>query len=340
MTDMPEKRRSPSILYWIFTIVIILMLGISIVLNLGLGAALALLSPGLVHDDDHAVDEFPVFEEEWSYGAGDVKAVRLELTGLITRESESGWLEAPVDKIENLLRAIRAATHDDDVRAIILEVDTPGGGITESDELYRELMRFRASAEGRAVVIHMRDLAASGGYYVAMAGNWLVAQPTTVLGSIGVIMQSLNWKGLSERIGVTDTTIKSGENKDLLNPFRESDPEQLAMLQEMIDRMHERFRMLVSHSRGLDAARLDALADGRIFTSDQALDAGLIDQLGYWDDVVTKTAELAGVETIKVVRYYQHENILDYMLGVTTPVMSRLRGWSSGTPRLQYLWRP
>jgi protease-4 len=246
---------------------------------------------------------------------------------------------APIDKIEELIRAIRAATHDEEVRAIILEVDSPGGGITPSDEVFHALSLFKQSDEGRKVVVYMRDLAASGGYYVAMAGDWLIAQPTTVIGSIGVIMQTLNWKEFSDKIGITDTTIKSGENKDLLNPFRESNPEQIALLQQMIDLMHGRFKSIVSASRGIPEEQVDALADGRIFSADQALALTLIDQLGYWDDVVAKTAELLGEPTIKVVRYYQTLSFWDFVMTVKSPLADPFANLRQ-SPKLQYLWRP
>lgn len=339
MTDSTDKPRRPSAIYWILLLALLFILGISIFLNVGLGIALSLTSSGKT-DEETAVDEHPTFDEEWSYGSGDVKVVRMELTGFITRESEAGFFEPPNDKIEDLIRAIRAATNDDEVKAIILEIDSPGGGITPSDEVYDALARFKNSDDGRKVVIFMRDLTASGGYYVAMAGDWLIAQPTTIVGSIGVIMQSLNWKSLSERIGITDTTIKSGENKDLLNPFRESDPAQIAMLQEVIDLLHARFRELVSANRGLDAAALDTLADGRIFSSGQALELKLVDQIGYWPDVIAKTAELLGVEKIKVVRYYQTHGFWDYFTKSRLPAGLNSRLWSPGPARLQYLWQP
>jgi len=340
MDNQPKRSVLGRIVRWIFMFLLISSLVISVMLNIGLGTALYATGKSFYHSDtDEPVDEFPSFEEEWSYGSGTAKVVRLDLFGIITREMESGLFEVPVDRVEEMIRAIRAARHDEEVRAIIIDVDSPGGGITPSDEIYRELMLFKESAEGRKVVIYMRDLAASGGYYVAMAGDWLVAQPTTVLGSIGVIMQSLNWKGLSDKIGVTDTTIKSGDNKDLLNPFRESDPEQIAMLQDMIDRMHTRFRALVSAGRGIEEARLMELADGRIFTADQALELNLIDQVGYWEDVMDKTAELLGEEDIKVVRYYQTMSFFDFLSGVRHPLAAPLAKLNEA-PRLQYLWKP
>jgi len=338
MDNPPPKRRSTAA-FWILIILLAIALGVSIFMNIGMGVALLVTAPTSSYSEDRPNDEFPVFEEEWSYGTGDVKVVRMELTGEITRESDGGLFQTPYDKVEDLIRAIRAARHDEEVKAIILEVDSPGGGITPSDEIYYELLRFKQSTEGRKVVIFMRDLAASGGYYVSMAGDWLIAEPTAIVGSIGVIMQSLNWKTLSDKIGVTDTTIKSGDNKDMLNPFRESDPKEIALLQEMIDQMHKRFRSIVSTGRGIAEADLENLTDGRIFTSDQAVELKLIDQVGYWDDAVAKTAELLGEANVKVVRYYQTQSFWDYFAGIKSPLQNPIKSLQPSTT-FQYLWRP
>lgn len=338
-TEQPKRKSSPF--YWVFLVLLILALAMSIFLNIGLGVAVMVASPVMTHHGDETpVDQFPEFDEEWSYGTGDVKVVRMLLSGIITRDGEAGVFHAGRDMIEDLSLAIRAATHDEDVQAILLEVDSPGGGITPSDELYDALMRFKSSREGRKVVVYMRDLAASGGYYVALAGDWLVAQPTTVVGSIGVIMQSLNWKTLSDKIGVTDTTIKSGANKDLLNPFRETNAVQIALLQEMIDNMHTRFRGLVGLHRGLSEDELKTLADGRVFTSAQALDYKLIDEIGYWDDAVASTARLLDVSDVKIVRYYKPYEIWDYLMEIKNPLKTIRSAMSGASHTPQYLWQP
>jgi protease IV len=341
MSEQPEKRRRPSILYWVFTIGVVLALGVSIFINVGLGLALSFSQGPHASEPDTPADQFPEFDEEWSYGTGEVKVVRMELSGFIMRESEGGWLEPEMDHISRLQLAIRAATHDPEVKAILLEVDSPGGSVTASDELYHELMRFRAAGEDRKVVIYMRDVAASGAYYIAMAGHWLIAQPTSIIGSIGVIMQTLNWSRLSDRIGITDTTIKSGENKDLLNPFRAADTNQVALLQDdVIDLLYDRFRGIVATSRGFDDAQLDVLADGRVFAAERALQEKLIDQIGYWDDAVSKTAELLGVSDIKVVRYYQEYNLIDVLFGSVNFNRLLPAALTDQPPRAQYRWQP
>ena len=154
-----------------------------------------------------------------------------------------------------------------------------------------------------------------------------------------VIMQSLNWKTLSDKVGVSDVTIKSGANKDMLNPFRETDPAELALLQDMIDRMHTRFKGIVADGRKLDETSVASLADGRIFTSDQAVDLNLIDQIGYWDDVAVKTRELLGNENLKFIRYYQPESFWDILYSIRSPLAAPLAR-ATRPASFQYLWQP
>ena len=337
MNSTPAPRS--TIGFWI----IIALLGLGLLVSLGLntGLVVALLAKGGSGLDlgEQAVDEFPVLSEVWSYGEGDVKAVRIPVTGIIMHGGEETLLGATADMVESILQQIRAAQNDDDVRALIIEVDSPGGGVTASDEIYAALQRFKASREDRIITVFIRDMAASGGYYVAVAGDWLIAEPTSIVGSIGVIMQSLNMKGLSEKIGVRDVTIKSGANEDLLNPFEDVSPEQRALLQTMIDAMYNRFLGLVQEGRPIDADKLRGLADGRIFVSDEALEHKLIDQIGYWDDVVAKTAELAGEASLRVIRYDQKPDFLSWLTTVRLN-LSPSSWLHSERPRLHYLWQP
>ena len=337
---MEKQKRKSNVGFWITISLLTVFLIVSLFVNAGLLIGMAAKMTGRVATVSGAVDEFPSFMEEWSYGEGESKAVRIAVGGLITRETESSIFAVKYDKIEAIIRQIKAASNDASVRAIIVEMNTPGGAITPSDEIYQALLDFKSTSVDRKVVVYMQDLAASGGYYIAMAGDYLIAQPTAVVGSIGVIMQSLNLKGLSEKIGITDTTIKSGKNKDLLNPFQDTNPEQLALLQELIDDMYGRFLNIVSTGRQIDPDDLKTLADGRIFTARQALDHGLIDQIGYWDDVVKVTTDILGESSVKIVRFQHRAGFADIFSMIHSPF-----NWSSAlsdanTPRLMYLWRP
>jgi len=344
MAAMRTNRTCSHAGFFIALAVLGALLGLSLFLNFSLGAGLA-----AAHSHGRAraaveipEDEAPDFAEVWSYGAGDVKAVRLSLEGIITRQAEETLWGIGPDPVEELLRRIRAATRDEDVRALVLEVDSPGGEITPTDEIHRALRAFRESRDDRRVMVYVRDLAASGGYYAAVAGDRILAQPTAIVGSIGVIMQTLNWRGLSEKIGLHDTTIKSGANKDLLNPFRETPPEQLALLQSVVDRLHTHFKDVVRAGRNLDTARLDALADGRIFLASEAVELGLIDGVGGWEDVLEQTRDLLEEDEVRFVRYETQDGWRSLLRrfksrGPRLPWSGR--GWRGGTT-FQYLWQP
>lgn len=337
----PSKRRTPcrTGFAWGLVVILAVLLAGSLMLNAGL--------MGRVREKMHRIkkaeqpaDQHPSLKEVWSYGYGQVKVARILLSGLIFREEEDGLFAQPLNIVDSVLAQIRCAQADSEVRGIIFEVDSPGGGITASDELYRALLEFRSSDTGRFVVVFMRDLAASGGYYVSLGGDWLIAQPTTVLGSIGVIMQTLNIKGLSEKIGVKDVTIKSGPNKDLLNPFNEVDPAQRALVQEMIDELYEHFLGIVASNRpAISPDRLRGLADGRLFVARQALEEGLIDQIGHWPDAMAKMSELLGVEGIKVIRYEQTPDFWRWLLSVRAPSPATWLSYQT-RPRFLYLWSP
>ena len=337
----PIPMQSPAChhgAFWIALVVLALVLGLSLLLNL---AAIGLLAASArpAHDG-RGEDEFPQFSEAHSYGSGTTKVVRIAFTGVLTRQLDGGWL-GTTDPVEDVLRQIRAARQDDDIAAIILEIDSPGGEVTASDEIHRELEQFRQSREDRRLTVLIHDMAASGGYYIALPADRILAQPTALVGSIGVIMQTLNVHGLGEKIGVTDTTIKSGRNKDLLNPFRPVDPEQVSLLQDSVDAMHNRFVDLVARGRSLPKADLASLADGRLFTADDALRHHLIDGIGYWEDILAETAALLGEESLLVVRYQTEKSFFDRLLGVRSPWPGLHALLSAAaTPRRLYLWRP
>lgn len=325
--------------FWVAIILLILFLFISMIANIGFFIGMAVFSKDL-HFGSYARDEFPRLEEIWSYGRGTVKAARIPVNGVITRKMDAGFFNiGDVDRVETVLRQIRMARNDYRVKAIILEVNSPGGEITPTDEIYHALSDFKQSDKGRKVIVFVRDLAASGGYYISMASDWIIAEPTAVIGSIAAIIQTLNWKELSDKIGIHDITIKAGRNKDLLNPFRDVSPEQLEIFQKVVHSMYNRFIQVVLEGRAMDPEVLQELADGRILTANQALYYNLIDQQGYWDDVVAKTAEFLGEASIKIVRYEEKPGFSRLFSQIRSPVsLSRLIDLAS--PRFMYLWRP
>ncbi len=288
-------------------------------------------------------DEFPQFEESWSYGQGENKVIRVGIKGMILL-NESGGLFSSRGSSLLALQAIRRATLDDDVQGIILDIDSGGGGITASDIILNALLEFKKVDPHRRVVAICGDVAASGAYYIALGADHIIARPTTVTGSIGVIMQGLNLYGLGEKIGIQDVTIKSGANKDLLNPFQPPSAEHAAVLQSVIDEMHDRFVGLVVEHRGIGEEQVRELADGRIMTARAALDARLIDEIGYWDDAMNRLAELLGVDDVIVYRYDEAFSLLSLFQASTHKrligqALSELTAMGQ-TPPLQYRWRP
>ena len=191
---------------------------------------------GLLSGDDSdgvPEDEFPDLKEIPSYGTDGPKVVRIACSGVLAHLETGAW-GITRDPVESVLRQIRAAANDDEVDGILFEVDSPGGGVTCADEIFHELVRFKESREGRAVVGLAQDLAASGGYYVLLPCDAIVAQPTSTLGSIGVIVSGVNAAALAEKIGIRDATVASGANKDLLNPLKPVDEAHLDVLRAVV----------------------------------------------------------------------------------------------------------
>jgi protease-4 len=291
----------------------------------------------LVARGERGEDEVPLLREVWSSGTGVTKVVRVPLTGLIFLGGDD-WLGDQGASAVTALRAIRRATHDPEVEGILLEVDSGGGGITASDEIYEALLAFKRARQGRAIVTLMGDVAASGAYYVALASDTIMAHPTTLTGSIGVILQSYNIQELAAKVGIKDVTIKSGANKDLLNPFRELSAEQQAMLQGVVDALHRRFVRLVAESRALPEEEVRRLADGRIFVADDALACKLIDEIGYGPDAEEALADLLDAPALRVVRYEEDLSLLDlfrFRRGFGASLSSLL---APRDARLMYRW--
>ena len=237
----------------------------------------------------------------------------VKLSGMISEEDDSsGWYVDPASS-QAALRKIHSAKDNPDIAGILLYVNSGGGGITASDVLWKSLKDFKAADTNRVVVVLMGSVAASGAYYIATAADAIVANPTTLTGSIGVILNSFNVQELAGKIGLKSVTIKSGGNKDILSPFAELTPEQQQMLQDMVDAMHSRFVSIVAEGRGLEEARVRAIADGRILLAQEALDNGLVDTIGYLDDAKAEFEKRFGVmpvfvedaEKIPLLKFFQ-----------------------------------
>jgi protease-4 len=288
-------------------------------------------------------------EEETVEGEGRDKILLVDLSGMLAEESLSFTLTAPPPRVPLLARVreeLRKAERDERVRALIVRINSPGGTITASDVLYREIRQFKARKK-IPVVAAIMDVGASGGYYAALAADVILAHPTTVTGSIGVVMLTVNAQGLLEKIGVAPLAIKSGDKKDAGSPFRSLTDEERAVFQRVIDEMHGRFVRLIVESRRLPEARVRALADGRIYTAEQALAEGLVDRLGYLDDAVEAAKKAADLTDARVIMYHRpKEYRATYYSGAPAipGAESALGGLAAGLglsgPRFMYLWLP
>lgn len=284
------------------------------------------------------------------------KVALVDVRGVISMSDSSGMFSSSPSTIERLREALNLAAADDDVVAVIVRVDSPGGGVTASDLCYREIVRFKESAAKKRekplpVFAAMLGTAASGGYYAAMAADEVWALPTTVTGSIGVIATFPQIEGLAEKLGVGVRVVKSGDMKDLGSMWREMKDDERAVFQGLIDDFYGRFVRIVADNRpNLDTAAVRKLADGRVYTASQALDAGLVDKIGYLDEVIAAARETAGVDDAAVVKYGQRNQGKSSLYSQTPtgrPTQLNLvniegAGALGGVaePRFHYLWLP
>jgi len=212
---------------------------------------------------------------------GDKIAI-VEIKGVITQSS-------------GIIEEINQYQEDEGVKAIILRIDSPGGGVGPAQEIHREILKFKLKSK-KKVVTSMGSVAASGGYYIACASDLIIANPGTITGSIGVLMEFTNIEELFKKIGIKGVVLKSGEHKDIGSPFREMTPEEKRIIQEVIDNVHRQFVQAVAEGRKMDREKVMQIADGRILTGEQAKQIGLVDQIGNLQDAIDIVAKMVGIE--------------------------------------------
>jgi protease-4 len=230
------------------------------------------------------------------------KVVVIEVEGLLMNMKQGGFMQATENDVSLFVQQLDKAEADKDVKAIVLRVNSPGGTVSASDTLYQRLLRFREKSK-KPVVTSAQDVMASGGYYVALASDKIVVQPTSVVGSIGVIFNTFEFSGTLAKIGASTEAIKSGPLKDMGSPFKPlTEPERVVM-QGIVDEYFHRFRDLVSARRGLSGERLGLVTDGRVFSGQSAVTLGLADQAGFLEDAIELAKTTANSPNAKVVLY-------------------------------------
>ena len=287
-------------------------------------------------------------EEKQLSGSGTYKVLMVELSGLISSRESEGLVEQP-NPVAHLKEELTRAANDSKVKALVVRINSPGGTVTASDVLYHELRAFKEKRK-IPVIASIMDVGASGGYYVAVAADKIMVHPSSVTGSLGVIMLTVNARGLLEKIGLEATAVASGPKKDMGSPFRTMTDEERAIFQGVIDSFYHRFLSVIQEGRrNLTPEEIRKLADGRIYSGEQAKALGLVDSVGYLDDAIELAKRQAGLTDARVVVYrrpgeYRHNiysRVLEGGSGWTAlsglDLMAIVRG---GTPQFMYLWMP
>jgi protease-4 len=313
-----------------------------------IGFAGLLLSRGGGVSVESAGEEVQLIEQTVQ-GHGPNKVLLVPINGLIMDAPRSDLLWAEPGMVSSIHDMLRIARRDPQVKALLLEIDSPGGGITASDVIYHELKQFHEQT-GKEIVSVFDDVAASGAYYVASASQRIVAHPTALTGSIGVIMPLFGAEDLLVKIGVQWRPIKSGPMKDVGSPFRSMTPAGQEMLQGIVNDYYDRFVGIVldgMKARGVQITREELLkyCDGRVFTGDRAKEIGFVDEVGYFEEGVRAACAQAKInrDETRVISYQRKQGLLSLLLGrASAPprqaLTLRLGGRADDTPRFMYLW--
>ncbi len=275
------------------------------------------------------------------------KIALISLSGVISSTGGSGFT-ASESTIVRVKDQLLKAKKDKKVKAVVLKINSPGGGVTASDIIYRELMKFREERE-IPLYVAMMDVTASGGYYTAMAGDKIYANPTTLTGGIGVVATLPKLQPLATKIGVEMRVIKSGDSKDIGSMWRDFAPGERKIFEALINDFYQRFLETVDKGRpDLDPDTIRELADGRVYTATQAEEAGLIDGIKYLDEVIDAAIEAAGLDDAAVVAYKKRSDYKGHIYAKDSGIAPKalfnidagsILDWAS-QPRFQYIWMP
>lgn len=251
------------------------------------------------------------WREQVISGSGTDRILVVHITGVIGTGTESGFLSDSLSHSE-LLSQLRQASKDPFIKAVVIRVDSPGGGVVASSEIHAALMKLREAE--KKIVVSMGTMAASGGYYVSAPADKIYANPDTLTGSLGVIITSVNYEETFEKVGLRQVVYKSGEFKDILSPARDATASEKKILQSFVDEAYQGFVDVIVEGRDLPRKKVLDIADGRIYSGRQALKLGLIDELGGMEDAIDAAIDLAGLSDGLVVRYRHGGSFSDLLL--------------------------
>lgn len=227
-------------------------------------------------------------------GEADEKVLLIPVNGIISDFSRKGFLRIEPSMVQEIVSQLDMAAKDPEIKAVLFKIDSPGGSVTASDMLYHEIQAFKEET-GKTIAVSLMNVAASGGYYMSLPADMIMAHPTSITGSVGVVFLRPKVNGLMEKIGVDVVTHTSGAHKDMGSPFREASPEEERIFQGLAERLGTRFIDLVKKHRGVYGSELAEVETARIFLADEALKIGLVDEIGYLSDAFEKIRAMAGL---------------------------------------------
>ncbi len=306
----------------------------------GCGVPSFLITPVSNTNEMHEIQVAP--------GKGGSKIAMIEIEGMLINAKSGGFLQPTENPLSVFTQQLDAAEKDKSVKALVLRVNSPGGTVTTSDAMYQLLQRFRAKTH-KPIVASCQEVCASGAYYVSCAADKIYAQPTTVIGSIGVIFNTFNFSGTMDKIGVSSVAIKSGPLKDMGSPFKPLTEDERAVMQGIVNEYYARFIEVVTTNRKpLDTGNIKMLTDGRVFSGADAQRHGLVDETGLLEDAINAARRLAGAPDAKVVMYkrpYGYRGSIYAETDVPQPQASNVTKLElPGGPLLPggfyYLWNP
>lgn len=283
-------------------------------------------------------------------GEAEGKVLVISAEGFISDAAKKGTFRSGPGMVDTLVSQLRKAEKDDEIRAVLLKINSPGGTASASDLICHEIAGFKKRTGAKVIAI-MMDLAASGGYYISLPADLIMAHPTTITGSVGVIYMRPKVSGLMEKIGLEVEVNKSGKNKDMASLFRDTTPEETEIIQNMVNGLNERFLNLVTTHRKLDQHALSEISSARIYLAEEAKKLGLVDEIGYLSDAVLKAKAMAGLEKNAKVVVYRRTEYPDDTLYNTSMSAYGADGFSLIFPNLSeavgvfhtgfyYLWFP
>ena len=331
-----EPRRRRRAWPWVLGAIVLLLLltigAIVLVVLLALGSTSGAAQPTR-------------WEEDYISGSGSNKIAVLPVSGTISEDESSNPISTQTSSTPGvLLSQLEQASRDNKVKAVILEVDSPGGSVVASDEMHGDILDFKHKT-GKPVIVSMQDTAASGAYYISTAADKIVANRSTFTGSIGVIMELLNFSKAANKYGVTQVDITSGKFKDMGSPWKKISPQDRKVFQNLVNNSYDQFVSVVSKGRSMPQSKVRKIADGRVYSGLQAKKLGLVDQLGNLDTAVSDARSMAKIKKATVVRYTQPPGLLSSLTARLAPqppeaVQVMQAAGLDPTPRLEYIYRP